>query len=232
MSDERLRDLQRRWEQSRAIEDEVLLLRQRVRIGDLPIQNLELAAHCGSRAAAQALGAPIGARELGSKEWCAEAVRLGGTAFLVLIALDASSLAVSAVLLEHEREHLIDLIEIGRSWVACPCREHARACSGASLLGRTTHPIANALLCLHDFTSIEGAKRMSEFSTLEATAAAVFSSVSLNVSQATPHLLEPIVRARVPLLLSPEAPLRLRAEVPSTRSLTGTEEGSSSAQQG
>lgn len=54
MSDERLRELERRWRASRAPEDEVAWLAERVRVGELPQSRLEIAALCGYRPAKSA----------------------------------------------------------------------------------------------------------------------------------------------------------------------------------
>lgn len=51
MSDEQLRALRRRWEQTRRVEDEAALLVERVRVGDLTSVWLRAAAHAGAPAA-------------------------------------------------------------------------------------------------------------------------------------------------------------------------------------
>lgn len=51
MSDERLRQLERTWRETGAVEDEAAWLRERVRVGDLDLEGLELAAYCGRPAA-------------------------------------------------------------------------------------------------------------------------------------------------------------------------------------
>jgi hypothetical protein len=55
MSDEELRDLVRRWRESNSVEDCAACLRARLRSGQLTDRRLELAAYCGSEAAALAL---------------------------------------------------------------------------------------------------------------------------------------------------------------------------------
>lgn len=47
MSDARLRELERRWRETRAVEDEAAYLLGRVRVGDLPNERLRLAAYLG-----------------------------------------------------------------------------------------------------------------------------------------------------------------------------------------
>jgi hypothetical protein len=56
VSDPRLRDCERRWRESGAVTDEAALLNQRVRVGDLARERLELAAFVGGSAARLALG--------------------------------------------------------------------------------------------------------------------------------------------------------------------------------
>lgn len=48
MSDERLRQLERKWPESGGITDEAAFLRERVRIGALTEDRLRLAAYCGA----------------------------------------------------------------------------------------------------------------------------------------------------------------------------------------
>lgn len=60
MSDARLRELERRWKETNSPDDEAAYLLERVRVGDLTRERLELAAYCGNLAAAQATGiAPL-----------------------------------------------------------------------------------------------------------------------------------------------------------------------------
>jgi len=68
MADDRLRQLERRFRESGAVEDEAAWLRARVRAGELPEERLRLAARMGQAAAAAALGVPCG--ELGWR-WAA-----------------------------------------------------------------------------------------------------------------------------------------------------------------
>lgn len=56
MSDERLRELERRWKQSGTAEAEAEFLQGRIRAGELPRERLPLAAYCGSEGAKRALG--------------------------------------------------------------------------------------------------------------------------------------------------------------------------------
>ena len=51
MSDQKLRELERRWRETGSVEDEAAYLRERVRVGDLTQERLELAAYCGHEGA-------------------------------------------------------------------------------------------------------------------------------------------------------------------------------------
>lgn len=56
MSDERLRDLERRWKETGSVEDEAAWITERMRVGMLAQDRVELAAYCGHQAARKALG--------------------------------------------------------------------------------------------------------------------------------------------------------------------------------
>lgn len=47
MTDTRLQELERAWRASGSVEDEAAYLRERVRVGELTQERLELAAYCG-----------------------------------------------------------------------------------------------------------------------------------------------------------------------------------------
>lgn len=56
MSDAKLRDLERRWKETGTCEDEAAYSTERVRVGDLTRERLELAAYCGHEGARSASG--------------------------------------------------------------------------------------------------------------------------------------------------------------------------------
>ena len=62
MSDQRLRELERRWKETNSPDDEAAYLLERVRVGDLPRERLELAAYCGHEGARRATSADAPAR--------------------------------------------------------------------------------------------------------------------------------------------------------------------------
>lgn len=55
MTDERLRELERRWKETGSVEDEAAYLLEQVRVGHLDQEKLELAAYCGYEPARLAL---------------------------------------------------------------------------------------------------------------------------------------------------------------------------------
>ena len=55
MSDAKLRELERRWKETGAVEDEAAYLLERVRVGELTQERLELAAYCGHDGAKRAI---------------------------------------------------------------------------------------------------------------------------------------------------------------------------------
>lgn len=67
VSDERLREAERRWRATGSVEDEVRLLYERLRVGDLRHEQVALAAHCGSQAAQ--VVAEVQAAEPGTESW-------------------------------------------------------------------------------------------------------------------------------------------------------------------
>ncbi|MGE0707023.1 MAG: hypothetical protein AB7N76_02470 [Planctomycetota bacterium] len=71
MSDESLRRLERRWQETGAVDDEAALLTERARVGALDPERLRLAAYCGHPAAVLALGdaAEVGGEPLDEFLW-------------------------------------------------------------------------------------------------------------------------------------------------------------------
>lgn len=85
MSDARLREAERRWRETGSVDDEARFLLERVRVGDLPRERLELAAYCGNRAAGAATGRSTGPDELGA--WLRGLRHIGQWSWIRTIAL-------------------------------------------------------------------------------------------------------------------------------------------------
>lgn len=76
MSDEALREAERRWRATGHVEDEARLLLEQLRAGQLSAERLELAAYCGHGAALVAIGRPVGDPAVTNvKRWVASVPR-------------------------------------------------------------------------------------------------------------------------------------------------------------
>ena len=151
MSDQKLRDLERRWRETGSVEDEAAYLRERVRVGDLTQERLELAAYCGHEGARAALGGvvscgPKGASELLAdlRSWGAEEV---GRAFLVI----AEAVLPLWRAVSHdtaERESVEAVVVALRLWIAQPCEARLTALDQAiqSAESATWHPASVAVV--------------------------------------------------------------------------------------
>ena len=114
VSDQRLRELERKWRETGSVEDEAAYLRERVRVGDLTQERLELAAYCGHEGAGRATGAA------GESHWYQRLDRVRGAP--TLAALTAARFEI-----ERHREkptpvfdHPARLLAALESWVDRP----------------------------------------------------------------------------------------------------------------
>jgi hypothetical protein len=131
VSDQRLRDLERRWHETGAITDEAAFLRERVRAGALARDRLELAAYCGHEAARQALE-QIKATRVGLRKWAVGLRRWGGEAATrgAVAAARAASTATRDLWSDGRVDSALARAE---DWARCPCEEHAREAQQAAL---------------------------------------------------------------------------------------------------
>lgn len=130
MSDERLRELERRWRETRAADDEAAYLAERVRVGDLTSERLSLAAYVGHPAAAKAIGDGPSDTLLDPIE-LVEGLERWGRA----VTVRACVAAATSILRWWERDHPTDgsvarTLEAVRAWTDCPCSSHADAARG------------------------------------------------------------------------------------------------------
>ena len=65
MSDAKLRELERRWKESGAVEDEAAYLLERVRVGDLTRERLELAVSATDYRLGRHVGSRVGSENAG-----------------------------------------------------------------------------------------------------------------------------------------------------------------------
>lgn len=141
MSDVELRELERRWRASGAPADEARVLAERLRLGELTLARLELAAYVGHVASREALGGVVPAGRLPLSRWVSLLDDAGRVA-LVRTARDdvLARLATPAAPLSPA------LASAGlalQEWCACPCTEHARAVRDARPAARPLEPDAD-----------------------------------------------------------------------------------------
>jgi hypothetical protein len=130
VSDERLRELERRWKETGAVEDGAAWLRERVRVGDLTQERLELAAHCGHQAATTLTrGNP---EALSLQEWLGTFPDGGdGAVTRLKIGLARAALPIwEASQPNDHRPHAA--IRAAEGWVLCPCADHLAIGEGAA----------------------------------------------------------------------------------------------------
>jgi hypothetical protein len=160
VSDSRLRDLERRWKETGAAEDEAAFLLERLRVGDLTAERLELAAHCGHPAGQLALGRPVQPRGP-VREWATRfaelAGRSGAVRCLIALAHDLRQ-RLGRQRLEEDRAILFrgfgETLDAVETWVIDPntrtrgkvTKTHARARPPASILARSSADVLLNLL--------------------------------------------------------------------------------------
>ena len=143
MSDEHLRELERRWRETGSVEDEAAWLGARVKAGDLDPEKLEVLEHLGREGARLALaslvtqpsGDPVDFLEAGSalrvkclRGWPHEAALrlLAATWGQMEAARDSSEGRAGLLALEE--------------WLSCPCQEHAEAVEQQGRFGISLSP--------------------------------------------------------------------------------------------
>ncbi len=138
MSDEKLRELERRWKESGSVEDESAWLRERVRVGDLAPSKLQLVAELGDPAAQHALGhASVG---LAGEEF--NGLASWEKEFMIRAGVAALWVGLSVWEVYREDDGLQRLLTLACEWVVSPSPElatevlrAARAVGGASGMG-------------------------------------------------------------------------------------------------
>jgi len=120
MSDAKLRELERRWKETGAVEDQAAYLLERVRVGDLEREKLELAAYCGHGPAQLALGPGPEIPAYGCRGWV-EITELPDRVGLarVVSAFSATALQALNALPEGDlpvSERIADVGALRRAW--------------------------------------------------------------------------------------------------------------------
>lgn len=170
MSDTTIRGLERKWQQSGAVQDEVELLRARLRAADVTQPRLELAAYCGHPGAHAIVGSQAKyacacrGQDLthGHAAWAGpgfvqnvplQAWLEGLEHWGIPIMARAAVAAARSVLPLHEvprdgsrawgsRYGPRTAVESVETWLRCPCLEHAEICHRLAL-GFGTLPAAD-----------------------------------------------------------------------------------------
>ena len=205
MSDERLRELERRWQETGADEDEAAYLLARLRAGELDVERLKLAAYCDYAAAQLALGdeAPPTPSDLDAwgrgmhvwgKEACVRAV-----------------VALARVAFPYWRGHPEDVpaeaFRAAENWIVCPCREHAAEARQREFLAS----FGNSPLHRTQARVLSRAARAAAY---PSRASARGISVVAELTQSLPGVSSPIFTIReelVPWALGMEPPTRRHA---------------------
>lgn len=147
MSDQSLRDAERRWAETGSVDDEVRVLVERVRHGMLLRERLEFAAACGHEAAARALHALSPAPASVVSRWMRGVTHLFrsstefggllrfGQPVVVRAAVAAARLAPvpgAVAPAADVRGATSEALRATEAWLACPCAEHAEAALAAA----------------------------------------------------------------------------------------------------
>jgi hypothetical protein len=91
VSDARLRELERRWKETGSPDDEAAYLLERVRVGDLTREMLELAAYCGHEGARLATGCDAQGQPADPENWAGSLLGRFGRDTLLVAALAAAN---------------------------------------------------------------------------------------------------------------------------------------------
>ena len=115
MSDQKLRELECRWRETGSVEDEAAYLRQRVRVGDLTQERLELAAYCGHEGASAATN--LGPPRLGLEGWACGLSAFGqAVSVRALVALGRLQLATWELLYPEDHTQR-EALESAEQWL-------------------------------------------------------------------------------------------------------------------
>ncbi|HZV02507.1 MAG TPA: FHA domain-containing protein [Planctomycetota bacterium] len=141
MTDDRLREAERVYQETGSVSAETRLLTERVRAGILPAERLELAAALHDVAACSALGRPATARTHDLRVLFEELERFGREALVRAALVIARRCSARDWRTARPIRAVVDtrtcLAEI-EAWLACPCRSHALLVQTAAT--RRPHP--------------------------------------------------------------------------------------------
>jgi hypothetical protein len=131
VSDQRLRALERRWRETNSSEDEAAYLLERVRVGDLRIERLELAAYCRHEGAQKAVRGYSADEEVSIDHWAEALGAWGQEALVIAIVVVASALKPGPASIASRMGRSASAIRAAAAWATCPCPAHAEECAVA-----------------------------------------------------------------------------------------------------
>ena len=149
MSDQKLRELERRWKETGSPDDEAAYLLERVRVGNLTQERLELAAYCGHEGARRATQSTLG-QAMGALDWVQHLDHWPGTA--AIAAVVAARFAVKAVDLDDapaDAEQILRVLRAAETALSRPTQESLRTARDAAEAlprGFTPEASTNAVL--------------------------------------------------------------------------------------
>lgn len=121
--DSRLQSLHRAWQASGSTADEAAYLLERVRVGDLTNERLELAAYCGHAGAREALGDTVPEVPEDAEAWLCGLIAWGFPTLVRATVIIAEDLLTDPV---RGESLLVGLVDTARKWIECPCETHRR----------------------------------------------------------------------------------------------------------
>lgn len=136
MSDERLRELERRWKETGSAQDEAAYLLERVRMGDLAQKGLELAAYLGHPAAKLSArdsfklpDAKTGIYGYAVEGWCSRLRAWDKPVFVCL------AVACAEVQPRSDLTRVEDALSKAKAWLGCPCERHRSEAANCETVG-------------------------------------------------------------------------------------------------
>lgn len=137
MSDERIRELERRFKETGSVEDEAAWLKERVRVGDLTEERLSLAAYCGHKAARTAQGRQSSYQvpESRLRSWFNGLVWAAWSSKPVVVR--AANAAARFSVTDWSKQwqtpdDLLAALQAVDAWLDCPCPQHRSRAKEAS----------------------------------------------------------------------------------------------------
>lgn len=192
MTDDRLRELERRWKETGSVEDEAAWLSERVRAGYVTHDQVLVAAYLGLPPARLALGADAPTIPSANRDWVS-----GLRHFAKIVSV------VGAVTVARNQLHIWTewapgdgrpglAIEAASAWIQCPCDDHARAAEAAY---EAAHAASRLTVAASDWNQVPRTARASipaaraAGKAADSAACAARAAAALDARRASEHLL-------------------------------------------